>query len=158
MLCCQATGEQFSDYVVSLASNSAAGSPGEAIFAEQCVVCHQDGGVGSKDVGAPALNNNIWLYKGGKDGVVAQVTNPQHGSMPAWSERLDETTIKMLTVIHFWAAGRIIPEPGSRLRRLARDQAMLVLVDTCQATASARGGLCAVWNRYPATPASRHRR
>ncbi len=99
---------QVADYVVSMATKApAAGSPGEAIFAEQCVVCHQEGGVGSKDVGAPALNNNLWLYKGGKDGVTAQVTNPKHGSMPAWSERLDETTIKMLTVyVHSLGGGQ----------------------------------------------------
>ncbi|MBC7951980.1 MAG: cytochrome-c oxidase, cbb3-type subunit III [Rhodospirillaceae bacterium] len=100
--------DQVADYVVSLASKApAAGSPGEAIFAEQCVACHQDGGVGSKDVGAPALNNNIWLYKGGKDGVVAQIASPKHGAMPAWSERLDEATIKMLTVyVHSLGGGK----------------------------------------------------
>lgn len=103
---------QVADYVVALASKgSTAGLPGEAIFAEQCVVCHQDGGVGSKDVGSPALNNNIWLFKGSKEQVkqvvINQVTNPQHGSMPAWSERLDETSIKMLTVyVHSLGGGK----------------------------------------------------
>lgn len=104
--------DQVADYVVALSSKgAAAGLPGEAIFAEQCAVCHQDGGVGSKDVGAPALNNNIWLFKGNKDAVkaavVAQITNPRHGSMPAWSERLDETAIKMLTVyVHSLGGGK----------------------------------------------------
>lgn len=103
---------QVADYVVALSSKgSTAGLPGEAIFAEQCVVCHQDGGVGSKDVGSPALNNNIWLFKGSKEQVrqvvINQVTNPQHGSMPAWSERLDETSIKMLTVyVHSLGGGK----------------------------------------------------
>lgn len=104
--------DQVADYVVALSSKgAAAGLPGEAIFAEQCVACHQEGGVGSKDVGAPALNNNIWLFKGSKDAVkqvvVNQVTNPRHGSMPAWSERLDETSIKMLTVyVHSLGGGK----------------------------------------------------
>lgn len=100
--------DQVADYVVSLSSKApAAGSPGETVFNENCSACHQEGGVGSKDVGAPALNNNIWLYKGGKDGVIAQVTKPKHGSMPAWSERLDATTIKMLTVyVHSLGGGQ----------------------------------------------------
>ncbi|MCR6630974.1 MAG: cytochrome-c oxidase, cbb3-type subunit III [Magnetospirillum sp.] len=109
--------DQVADYVVSLSAKAgssgggAAGSPGEAIFNEQCVACHQEGGVGSKDVGAPALNNNIWLFKGGKDAVkqvvVNQVSNPRHGSMPAWSERLDETSIKMLSVyVHSLGGGK----------------------------------------------------
>ncbi len=104
--------DQVADYVVALASKGAtAGLPGEAVFAEQCVVCHQEGGVGSKDVGAPALNNSIWLFKGGKEAVkqavVAQIANPRHGAMPAWSERLDETSIKLLTVyVHSLGGGK----------------------------------------------------
>lgn len=104
--------DQLADYVVSLSTKSpAAGSPGEALFQERCTVCHQDGGVGSKEVGAPALNNNLWLFKGSKEtakqGIIAQVTHPRHGSMPAWSERLDPATIKMLAVyVHSLGGGR----------------------------------------------------
>ncbi|MGE5545412.1 MAG: cytochrome-c oxidase, cbb3-type subunit III [Solirubrobacterales bacterium] len=103
---------QVADYVASLSAKTpAAGSPGEAIFNEQCTACHAEGGVGNKEVGAPPLNNAIWLYKKGnesvKDVVTAQVTNPKHGSMPAWAERLDETTIKMLTVyVHSLGGGK----------------------------------------------------
>jgi len=104
--------EQVADYVVSLSGKSpAAGTPGEAIFNEQCVACHQEGGVGSKDVGAPPLNNNIWLFKGDKQPtrelIVSQVTNPRHGSMPDWSSRLDDATIKMLAVyVHSLGGGK----------------------------------------------------
>lgn len=99
---------QLVDYVLSLAKKApAAGSPGEAVFNERCSACHQEGGVGMKDLGAPALNNELWLYKGGKDGVLAQVTNPKHGSMPTWAGRLDESTIKMLTVyVHSLGGGK----------------------------------------------------
>ena len=103
---------QLVDYVLSLSTKTpAAGSPGEAIFNERCTACHQEGGVGSKEVGAPALNNNIWLFKGAKEaarqGIVNQVTKPNHGSMPAWGERLDAATIKMLTVyVHSLGGGR----------------------------------------------------
>ncbi|CAA7611910.1 cytochrome-c oxidase, cbb3-type subunit III [Magnetospirillum sp. UT-4] len=103
---------QLADYVVSLSTKTpAAGSPGEAIFAERCTACHQEGGVGSKDLGAPALNNAIWLWKGNnqaaKDMVVGQITKPKHGSMPAWAGRLDDNTIKMLAVyVHSLGGGQ----------------------------------------------------
>lgn len=104
--------DQVADYVVSLSAKApAAGSPGEAVFNEQCVVCHQEGGVGSKEVGAPALNNNLWLYKGSKEAVkqvvVNQVTSPKHGSMPDWAARLDDTSLKLLTVyVHSLGGGK----------------------------------------------------
>lgn len=104
--------DQLADYVLSLSSKTpAAGSPGAAIFEERCTACHQEGGIGTKELGAPALNNNIWLFKGDKEAakqaVINQITKPQHGSMPAWSERLDPATIKMLAVyVHALGGGQ----------------------------------------------------
>ena len=101
--------DQVADYVVSLATKTpAVGSPGEAVFNDNCVACHGVGGVGNKDVGAPPLNTTIrTFHKAGKEGVVAQVTNPTHGSMPSWGRRLDPTTIKMLTVyVHSLGGGQ----------------------------------------------------
>jgi cytochrome c oxidase cbb3-type subunit 3 len=37
--------------------------------------------------------------------VKAQVTKPRHGVMPAWSARLDETTIKQLAVYVYTLGG-----------------------------------------------------
>ena len=103
--------EQFSavaDYVLSVASKAPAkGSAGETVYAENCAVCHAEDGSGVAALGAPALNNQIWLYKGTKEGIMAQVNNPKHGSMPAWSERLDASTIKMLAVyVHNLGGGK----------------------------------------------------
>ncbi len=96
------------DYVLSLASKAPAkGSAGETVFTENCVVCHGEDGSGQAALGAPALNNQIWLYKGTKDAIVAQVTKPKHGNMPAWSERLEPSTIKMLAVyVHNLGGGK----------------------------------------------------
>jgi len=104
--------DQLADYVLSLSSKTpAAGSPGEAIFAERCTACHAEGGIGTKELGAPALNNTIWLFKGDKEtakqGVINQITKPRHGSMPAWAGRLDAATIKMLAVyVHSLGGGK----------------------------------------------------
>jgi cytochrome c oxidase cbb3-type subunit 3 len=57
-------------------------------------------------VGGPALNDAIWLYGGTKAEIVAQITNPRMGVMPAWGSRLDEATIKMLAVyVHTLGGG-----------------------------------------------------
>ncbi len=99
---------QVADYVVSLQKTPAAGSPGEAIFNDNCVACHGQGGVGNPAMGAPPLNTTIRTFtKPTKDGVMAQVTKPKMGSMPSWGRRLDPTTVKMLAVyVHSLGGGK----------------------------------------------------
>ncbi|CAA7611494.1 Cbb3-type cytochrome c oxidase subunit CcoP [Candidatus Terasakiella magnetica] len=99
---------QAADYVLSLASKAPAkGSAGETVYTENCAACHAEDGSGNKDLGAPALNNQIWLYKGTKKDIVDQITKPKHGAMPAWTERLDASTIKMLAVyVHNLGGGK----------------------------------------------------
>ena len=61
---------EVSEYVLSLTGESgdpAAAAKGEAVFAENCVACHGEDGTGMKELGAPALNDAIWLY-GGDEG------------------------------------------------------------------------------------------
>ncbi|HEY8595860.1 MAG TPA: cytochrome-c oxidase, cbb3-type subunit III [Devosiaceae bacterium] len=97
------------NYVASLSSDPSAdpqlAAAGQQIFADNCAACHGDQGQGIQDVGAPALNNAIWLYKGGVDAIVAQVTRPQHGVMPAWSAALGDTTVKELAVYVYSLGG-----------------------------------------------------
>ncbi len=87
------------EYVVALSKGAAdAASAGGTVFAENCAACHGEKGEGLAALGAPPLNNGLWLYDGAKDAILAQMNKPKHGSMPAWSERLDESTIKQLAV------------------------------------------------------------
>jgi cytochrome c oxidase cbb3-type subunit 3 len=100
--------EQVADYVVTLNSGKGdAALPGAQIFADNCVACHGEGGVGNQDMGAPALTNAIFTQiKGDKASIVAQVTNPKHGVMPAWGARLSPETIKMLAIyVHSLGGG-----------------------------------------------------
>jgi cytochrome c oxidase cbb3-type subunit 3 len=91
--------DKVADYVLSLSgSGGAATDEGKQIFADNCAACHGDGGVGSTDLGAPNLTDKVWLYHGTKEGIVAQITNPQLGVMPTWGGKLDTTTIKSLAV------------------------------------------------------------
>lgn len=87
-------------YVRSLSGMAAPGTDlkaGATVFAENCAVCHADDAKGNRDLGAPNLTDAVWLYGSSQETVVATITNARNGSMPAWGERLDPTTIKALT-------------------------------------------------------------
>jgi cytochrome c oxidase cbb3-type subunit III len=107
------TREQVADvveYVRSLAGQDAdadAAARGEPLFAENCVACHGEGGVGMPEMGAPSLNDAIWLYGDEREQQLAQVWSPRHGVMPAFGDRLDPATIKMLAVyVHSLGGGQ----------------------------------------------------
>jgi cytochrome c oxidase cbb3-type subunit 3 len=98
------------EYVLSLSGrsdNPELATQGKTIFADQCAVCHGEQGQGMQELGAPNLSDQIWLYGGDKADIVAQITRPQHGVMPAWSGRLDPETIKTLAVyVHSLGGGQ----------------------------------------------------
>lgn len=74
------------------------GINGAAIFKMQCASCHGDDGKGKHEFGAPNLTDKIWLYGGDYDSIYQTIYSSRAGMMPAWGERLDENTIKQLTV------------------------------------------------------------
>ena len=100
---------QVAEFVLSLtnrADDNDAAAAGKEIFMDNCESCHLPDGSGDKEQGAPALNDHIWLYGSKKDDILAQLNKAKHGQMPAWSARLDEATIKMLTVyVHSLGGG-----------------------------------------------------
>lgn len=97
------------DYVMTLSTHVVPAGPaqrGAKIFVDNCVACHGEKGEGNRELGAKSLRNGIWLYGGDKASIVETVTNARNGSMPAWGERFDETTIKMLTLyVHSLGGG-----------------------------------------------------
>ena len=106
------TAEQISqvaEYVNALSHKQpAAGTPGEAIFTDNCNVCHGENGVGTKEVGAPPLNTLVRTFtKPTVVGITQQVNKPKLGSMPSWGRRLDPATIKELTIyVHDLGGGQ----------------------------------------------------
>ena len=80
---------------------------GAQVFKEQCVTCHQADGKGNQEMGAPNLTDGLWLYGGSRDAVYRTIFYARNGSMPAWGERLDEATIKMLALyVHTLGGGK----------------------------------------------------
>ncbi len=79
---------------------------GQAVYAANCVSCHGEDGVGNRDLGAPALNDAIWLYGGRRDDVVESVTNARAGVMPTWKHRLSDDNQRMLALyVHSLGGG-----------------------------------------------------
>lgn len=88
----------------------AAAARGAVLFANNCAVCHGAGGEGNRAVGAPKLTDRIWLYGGDRASLTNTLVNAHGGVMPAWSERLDAETIKMLAVyVHSLGGGEAAP-------------------------------------------------
>jgi cytochrome c oxidase cbb3-type subunit 3 len=83
---------------------------GATLFATNCAVCHGARAEGGRKVGAPRLNDGIWLYGGDRSSLTETVTNAHAGMMPAWGEKLDPVTIKMLAAyVHSLGGGEASP-------------------------------------------------
>lgn len=94
-------------HVLSLSGKAKPNAAGATLFAENCAACHGPAGAGMPEVGAPALNDAIWLYGGSEAAVRKQIIAPRHGVMPAWQGRLDPVTIKMLAAyVHSRGGGQ----------------------------------------------------
>lgn len=105
--------ESVVDYVLSLSGQKTHGAEGAGapIFKEQCASCHGDNGKGLREFGAPNLTDKIWLYGGDRHSVYETVYNARAGMMPAWGGRLDENTLRQLTVyLHQLGGGEEEPE------------------------------------------------
>ncbi|MEY4091385.1 MAG: cytochrome-c oxidase ccb3-type, partial [Pseudomonadota bacterium] len=80
---------------------------GQKLFTENCAACHGENGEGNQDVGAPKLNDKVWLYGPEKATIIERITLGGGGQMPAWSQRLDSPTIKSLAVyVHTLGGGQ----------------------------------------------------
>ncbi|MGE3623681.1 MAG: cytochrome-c oxidase, cbb3-type subunit III [Bdellovibrionales bacterium] len=89
------------------AEQSEAYIQGQAVFAKNCVSCHGANGEGSIAAGAPPLNTNIWQWGGDQATITHIITYGRQGVMPAWEGRLDDSTIKQLTIyVHSLGGGK----------------------------------------------------
>lgn len=97
-------------YVVSLTktpSDAALVAPGKQLFADNCASCHGENAAGNKELGAPNLADAIWLKGDTEEAIERQIATPRHGVMPAWADRLSDTTIKELAVyVHSLGGGQ----------------------------------------------------
>jgi cytochrome c oxidase cbb3-type subunit III len=97
------------DFVLSLndkPASAAAVERGRKVFAEACITCHGESAKGNRELGAPKLERHIFVFGGDRAAVVQTIAGGRNGSMPAWNERLDAATVKMLAVyVHALGGG-----------------------------------------------------
>ncbi len=102
-----AQARALSGHVLSLSGKAKPNATGAQLFADNCAACHGPAGAGMPVMGAPALNDAIWIYGGTQADVTKQILAPRHGVMPAWKGRLDPVTIKMLAAyVHARGGGQ----------------------------------------------------
>lgn len=97
------------EYVFSFSHQDARGEAvarGRTIFAEQCTACHGPAGQGKREVGAPDLTDADWLYGGDRATLRQTVWSARRGVMPTWHGRLDDETIRAVSVyVHSLGGG-----------------------------------------------------
>ncbi|WP_299554694.1 cytochrome-c oxidase, cbb3-type subunit III [uncultured Tateyamaria sp.] len=76
---------------------------GAVVFEENCASCHEAGGIGGMEIGAPSLVDDAWIYGGTRDVLTETLKHGRQGVMPGWSGRLTEEEIKKLTLYVLWA-------------------------------------------------------
>ena len=71
---------------------------GKQVFADNCVACHGEDAKGNRDVGAPDLTDDSWIYGGDEQSVYTTVYSGRQGHMPHWDDRLSPLQIKLLAL------------------------------------------------------------
>ncbi|MDM0045065.1 cytochrome-c oxidase, cbb3-type subunit III [Variovorax dokdonensis] len=85
-------------YVLSLSgrsTDSVRAQLGRSKFSA-CAACHGIGGVGNPALGAPRLNDEVWLHGFGEEAIVSIINNGKHNTMPAQEGRLTEAQIRVV--------------------------------------------------------------
>ena len=100
---------QVVEYVLNISGqdhDAAMAEAGAVIYEEQCAACHGEQGEGVRELGAPTLNDAIWLYGGDRETIIETVTYSRYGMMPAWIDRLSEAELRQVTTyVHQFGGG-----------------------------------------------------
>ena len=70
---------------------------GKKNFDMLCVACHGPDGSGNQALGAPRLNDQIWLYGGEPETIRKTITEGRNGNMPAHKDLLSEDRRRLIT-------------------------------------------------------------
>lgn len=101
--------DDLTEYVVHISgrpADAAAVARATKLFADNCAACHGAQGKGNREVGAPNLTDNDWLYGPRREDIHDQIWNGHGGVMPTWAGRLSPETIKALAVyVHSLGGG-----------------------------------------------------
>lgn len=106
---------QVTEYVRSLTGreiNPTAALAGKGLYAANCAACHGADGTGNKDLGAPNLTDNIWLYGGSQKAIMETISDGRQGLMPAHKDFPGEAKAHLLAGYVYSLTGDEGPEAG----------------------------------------------
>lgn len=89
--------DQVVQYVLQMSGqqhDAALATAGFEVYDLNCASCHGDDGAGDYFVGAPALNNAVWLYGGDADSIRETIYYSRFGVMPGFGTRLRAAEIR----------------------------------------------------------------
>ncbi|OZB16079.1 MAG: cytochrome-c oxidase, cbb3-type subunit III [Rhodobacterales bacterium 34-62-10] len=88
-----------STYVAAMPSGRAdPDSEAATLFVENCAACHGEDGAGGMMNGAPSLVDGAVIYGQESETVMTTLRNGRQGVMPAWTERLSDAEINVLSL------------------------------------------------------------
>ena len=77
-------------------------SQGKKLYDGVCVACHGVEGKGNKELGAPDLTDDYWMYGSSKESLRQTIAKGRHGVMPAHRELLGETRARLVAA-YVWS-------------------------------------------------------
>lgn len=98
---------EVTDYILTINdAGDRTSQPAHELFIDNCSVCHGEDAKGLRELGAPDLTDQVWLFGQDRETIADVISNSRNGVMPTWSTRLDPSTIKGLAVyIHSLGGG-----------------------------------------------------
>lgn len=96
--------ENVAHYVLSMSNSTH--DPIKAVFGKQkfaaCAACHGADGAGNIALGAPRLNDRIWLHGGSAQSIMESIRSGRSGTMPAFEDFLGEAKVHVLAA-YVWS-------------------------------------------------------
>jgi cytochrome c oxidase cbb3-type subunit III len=89
--------DQVAHYVLSMSGSdhdATLAAAGTELYDLNCSSCHGESGEGDYFIGAPALNDQVWLYGGSFEAVRHSIYYSRFGVMPGFENRLREAEIR----------------------------------------------------------------
>lgn len=84
------------DYVQTLVDTPDTSSAAHAQYQVLCSACHGPAGEGVQALGAPRLNDDIWLYGSTDSAIRRSITEGRNGVMPAHNKLLGDDRIRLI--------------------------------------------------------------
>jgi cytochrome c oxidase cbb3-type subunit 3 len=102
--------DQVVHYVLRMsaqAHDATLATAGAEVYEINCASCHGERGEGDPFVGAPALNNAIWLYGGSEEAIRHSIYYSRFGVMPGFTGRIRDGEIRAVAAyVHQLGGGQ----------------------------------------------------